>query len=153
MGNWWRMKMWCVFLSLLRQMCVFLCVFHWIAWKAVWSTSSSCTANDGKLTLISLLWCARFPRGPCWQTETVQTLHCGILRQLWCIQVNLYTVFILSDFLDFNIKEGQFSTFPYLKISSQLNVKCIFSTLLNEVANIRQVHVQYRIQAFAFLLQ
>lgn len=40
---------------------------------------------------VFVLCLVRFPGGPRRQTEALQTLHCGLLRQLRCFQVRLHT--------------------------------------------------------------
>lgn len=51
--------------------------------------------------LLLVMWCeywffllclGRFPDGPCRQTEALQTLHCGLLWQFWCLQVRLHVL-------------------------------------------------------------
>lgn len=49
----------------------------------------------------------RFPGGPCWQTQAVQTLHRGLIWQLWCFQVWISHTLVVSHFCATNTAVGR----------------------------------------------
>lgn len=67
------------------------------SWTGSWTGSCYWLLWDVNIDLI-LSYCGRFPSWPRRQTEALQTLHCGLLRQLRRLQVrpHLYTETIWS---------------------------------------------------------